>query len=88
MPTLTPLAPLLSSAPGQQVAVVGDDKAITALVELLITQSGMTQTEIARRLGIRVQSLAPYRTRKRPSLKWIIRLADAVGAKVWVELPR
>jgi predicted XRE-type DNA-binding protein len=70
-------------------AVIADDRAIMSLIEQLLDRSGLPQTEIARRLGIRKQSLNQYRhlRRKRPSIQWIARLADACGARLFVEFP-
>lgn len=68
--------------------VVADDRAIISLIEQLIAKSGLSQSEIARRLGIKLQSLNQYRFRRRPGLKWIVRLADVTGAKIYVEFPK
>lgn len=69
--------------------VLSDDRAIMNLIEQLLARSGMTDSEIAERLGIRRQSLTQYRylRRKRPSVAWLARLAEATGARLYLEWP-
>jgi hypothetical protein len=90
-PSLTPL-PSTSSPPIQRsrlAVIVTDDKAIQSLIELVLDRSGLTQSEIARRLGIKLQSLNEYYRgrRRRPSVQWLARLIDVCGAKIYVEFP-
>ena len=66
------------------VAVINDDRAIHALVELLIKRSGLSQADIAKRMGVKYQSLQQYRYRTRPTMLCMVRLADVVGAKIVV----
>lgn len=70
------------------MAVVADDRAIHSLIEAMITKSGLSQSEVARRLGIKIQSLAQYKRVRKPSLIWLVRLAEVTGCKVYVELPK
>ena len=83
--------PLLSpggySRPPRTVNLVADPAAILAAIETLIQESGLTQAEIARRLGVRYQSVQQYKYRTRPSLLWMIKLATVLGGKIWVEFP-
>lgn len=69
--------------------VVCDDRAIKVLLEALIERSGLSRAEICRRLGTTTNSLRQYLRgrRSKPSLKWFVRLAEACGARVTVELP-
>jgi len=79
------------SSPFLSVAVVlSDERAVPRLVELLIERSGLSQAEIARRMGIQSQSLNQYKIarRSRPSLQWLARLAETCGAKILVEFPQ
>ena len=87
MPTPIPS----SSQPTQSsVAVVlNDDRAVMQLIELLLDRAGLSQAEVASRLGIRRQSLNQYRwlRRKRPSIQWFTKLAQACGARIIIEFP-
>lgn len=76
--SLTPLTP-----------VVCDDRAISRMVELLISRSGLSIREIARRLGIYPSTLHQYKSgrRVRPSLIWFVRFASACGAEVTLRWP-
>ena len=65
-------------------AVVPDDRAVIYLIDQLILKSGLSQSEIARRLGIKLQSLNQYRYRRRPGLIWFAKLAAVCGAEVEV----
>lgn len=93
-PELTPLiSPSSISSPErnqrQHAVILDDDRAIQRLIELLLDGAGLPSSEIARRLGIRVQSLNQYRylRRKRPSIQWMSRLAQACGGRLILELP-
>ena len=68
--------------------VVADDRAIVYLIDQLIAKSGLSMSEIARRLGIRLQSLNQYRHRRKIGLIWLTRLAEACGGRVVVEFPK
>lgn len=85
--------PLPSSTGGTSTpstAVVGQDaRSIQRLVELLVERSGTPQAELARRLGITIQSLNQYVRGRRvePSLRWMARLAEVCGARLVIEFP-
>lgn len=87
---IVPLPSSSSFPPSHPRAVlVADDRAVASLITLLLDRSGVSQHELARRLGIRVQSLAQYKRGKRsnPSVKWLARLVEACGGKLYVEFP-
>lgn len=69
-------------------AIVADDRAVVYLIDQLIAKSGLSQSELARRLGIRLQSLNQYRRRKRPGVVWLAKLAEACGGRLYVEFPK
>lgn len=77
------------AGPRHFAVVPTDDRSIMALIELILDRAGVSQAEVARRLGIRHQSLNQYRwlRRKRPSIQWISRLAQACGARIVIEFP-
>ena len=80
--TATPLSSRL-------LAVIPDNQGIYTLVDQIIERSGLRQSEIADRLGIRKQSVNQYATmrRRRPSVQWLARLCSACGARLMVERP-
>lgn len=86
VPSLIPSTQNVRPGP-RHLAVIADDKAIGALIDALIEKSGMSQNEIARRLGVAYQTVQQRRRAKRPSLIWIARLAEVCGARIIIELP-
>ena len=85
---IPPLQPSRSDPSSGTSAVVADDRAVVYLIDTLIARSGLSQSEIARRLGIRLQSLHQYRRRRRPGLIWFAKLASACGAELNVKFPK
>lgn len=71
----------------KQAAVVADDRAVIYLIDQLIARSGLSKSEIARRLGIKLQSLNQYPRRRRPGVIWLAKLAEACGGRLVVEFP-
>ena len=69
--------------------VLLDHRAIVALIDQLLARAGFSQAEACRRLGINPTSFNQYRLgrRQKPSLWWVVRLAEVCGAKVLVEFP-
>ena len=69
--------------------VLLDDRAIGAVVDQIMARAGLSQAEVCRRLGIHPTSFNQYRLgrRVRPSLWWVVRLAEVCGARVYVEYP-
>lgn len=59
------------------------------LVQVFVERAGVSQAELARRMGIKPQSFSQYlgRRRVRPSLQWMARLALVCGGRLWVEFP-
>lgn len=72
-----------------RTVVVADDRAVASLISDLIERTGVSQHELARRLGIKVQSINQYKMAKRanPSIKWLMRLIEAGGGRLVVEYP-
>ena len=68
--------------------MVADDRAVIYLIDQLIARSGLSKSEIARRLGIKLQSLNQYSRRTRPGVIWLARLAEVCGGRVIVEFPK
>lgn len=90
IPSYNPIAsPSKNTGPSSlHIAVVNDDRAIRELIEEMILRSGLSQSEIARRMGVRLQSLTQYRKHTRPGVRWLTRLADVTGHKIYVEFTR
>ena len=89
-PTPIPFPNSATASPSSSyVAILADDRAVMHLVGQLIERAGVTQAEIARRLGVEPQSVNQvYRQRrKRPTIQWLAKLAAACGAKILVEFP-
>ena len=86
-PTIIPSSHQVSSS--NLSAVLLDNRAIVALIDQLLARAGLSQAEACRRLGITPSSFNQYRLGRRckPSMWWIVRLAEVCGAKVFVEFP-
>ena len=71
------------------VVLLSDDRSISALIDKLLDRANLTEAGLAERLGVTRQTLHQYRhsRRKRPSILWLVKLAQACGAKIVVELP-
>jgi hypothetical protein len=85
-----PLPSIPSTIPSRHAyAIINDDRAIMALIEVLLDRAGLTQAEVARRMGVTINTVNQYRwlRKKRPSIRWITRLAEACGARLVVEWP-
>jgi hypothetical protein len=69
--------------------VLADERAIVYLIDQLLSRAGLNSAEVCRRLNISESNFSQYRSlrRKRPSLWWFVRLAQACGARVMVEFP-
>lgn len=70
-----------------RAVIIPDPVAVQNLIELLIIRSGANNSEVARMMGVKVQSLNQYRSlkRRRPSIQWLCRLAHACGARIVIE---
>jgi len=66
-----------------------DSASIVEALNAALYSSGLIQAEVAKRLGIRGQSIDQYRrnVKSNPSVKWLIRYLQVCGAKLVVELP-
>lgn len=87
LPSLIPSTASLTPS-ARHIQIVADPRAISALVDHLIHRSGLSQREIALRLGITYQAIQSRRKAKKPSLEWIAKLAETIGARVVIELPQ
>ena len=69
--------------------VICDERAISRLLELLLSRGGLTTNEAASRLGINAASLRQYVNGRRgkPSLLWFLKFAALCGARVTIEFP-
>ena len=69
--------------------VLLDDRAIIALIDQMLARAGLSQAECCRRLGISPSSFNQYRLgrRSRPSLWWMVRLAEVCNARLFIEYP-
>lgn len=70
--------------------VVNDPKLLAKMFQTIVDKSGLTKTEICKRLDIRENGFRDYFTGKRDrvSMWWFIRLCDVCGAEVNVSFPR
>lgn len=64
--------------------VVCDDRAISGLLELIVARSGLSVSEIARRLGVGDEAVRQYvrGRRTKPSLSWFVRFAAVCDVDV------
>lgn len=69
--------------------VLNDDAAIVALISKVLDRSPLSVPQIAERLGVTPMAIYQYKYGRRPhpSIQWVVRLVEAVGGKIWVELP-
>ena len=72
----------------RQASVVADERAMIYLIDQLILRSGLSKSEVARRLGIKLQSLNQYHRRRRPGALWLAKLAEACGGRLLLEFPK
>lgn len=70
--------------------LICDERVIDRLLETLISRSGLSVSELARRLGVTTNAIRQYARgrRTRPSLIWFLRLAELCGARVTIEFPK
>ena len=69
--------------------VILDDATIVALVAKVLDRSPLSIPQLARSLGMTPSAIYNYKYGHHPhlSLKWMVRLVEAVGGRVWIELP-
>lgn len=74
----TPITPL-----------VADERSIGHLLGILMSRSGLTTNEVARRLGVTPNAVRQYLKGRRckPSLIWFIKLVEVCGGRINLEMP-
>lgn len=87
--SIVPARPPRVSQPTSLASVILRDAGIIRLLEDLVAATGMTQDKLAHRIGMKQQTFNQYMTGRvaNPSLRQFIRIAEACGARVWVEFP-
>jgi DNA-binding Xre family transcriptional regulator len=77
-----------ASSPISLTPLVCDHRAITKLLERLIESRGLTIREVAHRMGMNERSLQQYTSGRRsnPTLMFFLKLCEAAGVRVAVEL--
>lgn len=80
--------PPLSSA--TLTPLVCDERAISRLLEVILSRGGLTMKEAADRLGVSSNTIRQYvhGRRSKPSLIWFVKLANLCGARVVLEFPK
>lgn len=70
--------------------LLDDDQTVMTAISVLLERSGLSQSDVARALGVTAQALNQYACgrRRRPSVTWLARLAAACGAHVILEFPQ
>lgn len=90
-PFLIPIQ-LTSAAipPTTLTSVVLDDHGISKLLGNLIKHAGLTPVQFADQLGISRQAINTYLcgARPNPTMKTLVRLLEALGAKIIIEFPK
>lgn len=71
------------------VPVLYDDATIVALISKVLDRSPFSIKQLADQLGITRSAIYQYRAGRRPhpSVQWLVRLVEATGGRVWIELP-
>jgi DNA-binding XRE family transcriptional regulator len=87
VPTVLSWAPAYDAdAPAE--LILARKHAEQELIQLLITRSGVSQAELAKRLGITPQALGQYvKAKRRATFHWVVRLAQVCGARISVDFP-
>lgn len=88
IPSLSSLQVIKSTS--HLTPVICDERAISTLLEVLLSRSGVSISEIARRMGCTTQVIRQYLhgRRSKPSLLWFVRLASLCGAEVVIKFPQ
>lgn len=91
LPSMSSAARSAASTPlSRRLVVVQPDAAgVSVLIERVMDQCGLTQGELARRLGVTKQAVSQYKYFKRanPSVVTLAKLCLAAGGRLLVELP-
>lgn len=67
-----------------------DPQGVSRFLEWAIARSGLSKTEIARRLGVNRSSFQSYYRAKKgrnTGVKWVIRFLNVIGGRLFVEVP-
>lgn len=69
--------------------VVCDERAISRLLELILIRSGLSISEVARRMCVTPNSVRQYINgrRSKPSLLWVVKFAETCGSHISIETP-
>ena len=88
IPTILPSSTQRQAA-SKKAIIPQDERAVMHIIDLLVARAGISQTEIAKRMGIKPQSLNQYLNRRRlnPSIHWMTRLAGVCGGRIVLEFP-
>jgi len=88
-----------TTLPGTRISLVhmsDSPEGAIGVAEMLIERVGLKKAEVARRMGIRPQTLQQYlakrvgsrkRGKKYISLQWFLRIVHVCGARLVVEMP-
>jgi len=69
--------------------LVLDERAISRLLELMISRGGLTVSEVARRMAVTPQAVRQYiHGRRSPTIKQLLKFAEATGSRILVEYAR
>lgn len=84
--------PIPSSIPQKpaeaNLAVLSEDpRGFARLLELILSRAGISQNELALRLGINGSAISNRKRIGNPTIQWLVRIVNLCGGKVWVELP-
>ena len=83
-----PVPSSLTQRTAHVAIVLSDDRSIPPLLTQIVDRSGLSQSEIARRLGVTRQTVNQVLlARKRPTLQWFAKLAEVCGARLTIEFP-
>lgn len=91
VPVLLPVSvssPL--TKPSSLTPLICDQRAISRLLDLMLSRAGLSVAEASRRMGVVPNSLRQYLSgaRQKPSLLWFLKFAAVCGARVSLEFPR
>ena len=69
--------------------LVASDDATAKLIAQLLNKAGLSIGEAARQMGVTPNAIRQYvkGRRNKPSVAWLVRLAELCGATVYIEFP-
>lgn len=85
LPTFLPRSSSLTPTPLRSVS--SDPRAFQALLEFILSRTGMTVGELALTMGVKKSSLSQYFNGRRPnpSIAWFSRFCEACGCQLSVK---